>query len=76
MEIDLNAKSRIDHKYHLLVNKWCLIEGPTHVDHNFTFLEGPVKISFESGERRLSLWMAYLASCHEEIKITPLEASW
>jgi hypothetical protein len=57
MEIDVNAKSRIDKKYHLVVDKWCLIEGPDHVDHNFTFLENTVSIGILKGERRLSLWM-------------------
>lgn len=60
--------------YHLLVNKWVRIDAPSYIEHNFTFMIEPVRITIESGERRLSLWMAYLASCHCEIKITPLEA--
>jgi hypothetical protein len=59
---------------HLLVNKWVHIAAPKVIDHHFTFLKDPVKISIDSGERRLSLWQAYLASCHPEIKVTQLEA--
>lgn len=61
-----------DTKYHLLVDEFCLVEGPDHVEHNFTFMQGPVSIPIFKGEMRLSLWMAYLASCHKDIKITPL----
>jgi hypothetical protein len=65
----------IDLKLHLLVGKWVKIEGPKEVDHNFTFLEGPCKIQINTGECRLSLWMAYLATVHyQEIKVTPLES--
>lgn len=65
----------IDLKLHLLVGKWVRIEGPSHVDHNFSFLQGPVKIPVNTGEVRLGLWMAYLATVHhQEIKVTPLEA--
>jgi hypothetical protein len=74
MEIDTHKKYRVDKKYHLMVDKWCLIEGPDHVDHDFTFLESTVSIPIQTGEMRLSIWMAYLATCHEEIKISPLEA--
>lgn len=56
-----------------LVGKWCRIEGPASVKHDFTFMRVAVEITVSLGEHRLSLWEAYLASVHTEIKITCLE---
>lgn len=62
----------IESLYASLVGKWVRIESPKTVAHNFTFNQWPINITVESGERRLSLWMAYLSSCHKEIKVTPI----
>lgn len=59
--------------YKHLIDKWVRVEAPETIEHDFTFVKHTVKIPVESGERRMSLWLAYLATCHPEIKITPLE---
>lgn len=59
--------------YRMFVGTFCKVEAPPKILHSFTFLESDVEIPILSGEYRISLWTAYLASCHPEIRITPLE---
>jgi hypothetical protein len=62
----------VNQNYHTLVGKFVKIDGPDHVDHNFTFVEKSITVPVQKGEYRLSLWMAYLASVHPEIKVTEI----
>lgn len=52
-----------------LIGEWVLVSGPPSVEHDFTFLEDTILITIELGQYRLTPWMFYLASCHEEIKV-------